>query len=513
MKYKTILSVLLLMIILSISCRNNHLKTNEKKLADEISVKEKEKEKQESERLAQENLDQDTLSNIRSGFQYKEDRSVDPAHPPVVIDFSIDIPVKEFKLSNIASKISYMVLQVPDDSVFFSRGSLLHFTNNNIIVNNNMGINRFSADGRFIETICKSWFNAPRMSYDFPRESFRGVWNSQVYTTGNTAYYKYSDSFEEKVSLLRFHLNNTQPLISIQPKEGQSDTYAKGEVIVTDKMKPGSISPGLASTNIFAVSDNVFAGMPSNRPDAFGRNSFKMVTFNNKGDTLCKFKQFDFLNTPVTSSLMRTFSNISWFYGKAASFKWAFNDTIFRLQPPNRLIPVFVFNFGNNKTSVDDWLHINRSLSGKILIENILESSQFLFIDYMYYSPDNPKLANRGKAIFNKKTMEFFRLAQNIEQQKKLNNPPPPPPRPGTFAPPPQQGIGTPGLENDLDGGLAFWPQYITPEGKLAITIQSETLVNYIRSSGFKGDKKNGLTELVRSLKGGGREIVIMITE
>lgn len=125
-------------ILLSLSCYRNQLKTNEKKLANEISSKEKEKEKKEAERIAQENQDQDTLANILSGFQYKEDRSIDSAHPPVVIDFSKNIPVKEIKLGDIVSKVSYLVLQVPDDSIYFLWGSRLNFTPNSIIVNNNL---------------------------------------------------------------------------------------------------------------------------------------------------------------------------------------------------------------------------------------------------------------------------------------------------------------------------------------------------------------------------------------
>jgi hypothetical protein len=491
------------------SCRNNRLKINEKALAKEINSEEKIK--KEAERIEIENSNQDTLINIPSGFQYKEDRTVDPAHPPIVIDFSKDIPIREFKLSDIASKVSYLILSVPDDSVFFTYGAQLHYTDNDIIVNNNLGINRFSANGSFVETVCKSWFNAPRTSNFFPRESFRGTWINHVSTADNSVFYKFTDAPEERVSLLRYSMNNNQSLIPIEAKEGQPDTYSKGEVISSGKMIQDKNSAGLASLNIFAVSDNVYAGMPPNLPDAFRKNSTQLITFNFKGDTLCKFEQFDLLTTPVTSSLMRSFSNQKWIYGGIATFKSAFNDTIYRIIPPHRLVPTYVFDLGISKTTVDDWLHINTSLSGKIVIEDILESTLFLFIDYRYYPPDNPKLPNWGKAIFVKNTRELFRIALSKEQQDQLNTPPPPP-RPGAPAPP-KQGTGTPGLVNDLDGGLLFWPRYITPQGKLVKTISPEILKNYIQSSEYKSKENKGFSDLVRSLKGGGREIVLMITE
>ncbi len=58
----------------------------------------------------------------------------------------------------------------------FTADPFSHFAGDNIIANNNMGINRFSADGRFLETICKSSFNGPRTTNDFTDGTFRGTY-------------------------------------------------------------------------------------------------------------------------------------------------------------------------------------------------------------------------------------------------------------------------------------------------------------------------------------------------
>jgi Domain of unknown function (DUF4933) len=505
MKSKILHSVLILMIVITGSCRNNRLKTSEKELAAEINTQEKKN--QEAERNAIENQVTDTLINIRPGFQYKEDRSVDPAHPPIVIDLSGLIPEREIKLSEISSRIKYIVLEVPDDSVFFYRGSTLHFAGDNIIANNNTGINSFSDDGRFLETISKSSFNGPRTTNDFSGGSFRGTYMNNVYSAGSTIYYKYTDTPDEKVSLIKFSLKDKPSLIPIPPEEGQPDTYTKGEVIEMGKLR----SPGLGNTNIFAVSDNMYAGMPPNRPDAFGKNSTMMVTFNTNGDTLCKFKQYDLLKNPVTSTLMRSFSNLSWFYEELATFKWLFNDTVYRLKGPNRLVPAFIFQLGVHKITVDDWLHVNTSLNGKILIQNILESQSYLFIDYRYYDPDNPKGPVYEKAIYIKESKKFFRIALSPEQRKVMNTVPPPP-RPGSLAPP-QINVVSPGLDNDLDGGRAFWPQYVTTEGRLATTASPEVLFGHIQNTNYKEVENSSFSDLVKSLKTGGKQIVIMIVE
>jgi hypothetical protein len=494
--------LLLIAILLSLSCHRNQLKTNEKKLADEISLREKER--QEAERLAQENLDQDTLSNIRSGFQYKEDRSVDPAHPPVVIDFSKDIPVKEFKLGDIASKVSYLVLQVPDDSIYFLWGSHLNFTPNSIIVNNNLGIYRFTRDGRFIETICRNTFDAPRkidpdkpFSAFFPKETFRGAWGNHVQTAGNTIFYKYSDYPAEKVSLMKFSTgNNNQSLqVAMSTESSFSETFARGDLISTGRETVRSGSAGLASINILPVSEKCYAGITSGLK-AFEKNSTLMVIFNPKGDTLCKFKQYEYLKTSITSTVIRSYSNSTWHFGSTTTIKLAFNDTVFRLVPPNRLIPVFVFNFGEKKVTAEDWLHINTQVEGKIRIGEILENQNFLFIQYNYGPSGIKQITER--ALFDKSKNELFRFSRNIEPKSKIKN------------------FWVNSLENNVDGGPDFWPVNITPEGNPAYTLRPEDLKKYIQNSEYStgnDQKKNAFKNFVQTLKGGGWEIVIMITE
>ena len=502
MKIFNILIILVITIFLNLSCRNNRLKTNEKELAKEISLKEKEK--QEAERLDQENQDKDTLANIRSGFQYKEDRSVDPAHPPVVIDFSKDIPVMEFKLGDLTSKVSYLVLQVPTDSLYFSEWPEININSNSIIVNNNMGINRFDRDGKFIETICKNTFSVPRniepgrpMYNSFSKETFMGAWRNHVQTAGNTVFYKYTNYPAETVSLLRFTSEaGTQNFQVPQISEtGTPITYARGEMIATGKEALSSGTPGLSSTSILAVSDNCYAGITSGLK-AFLKNSTLLVTFNLKGDTLCKFKQYEYLKTPITSTVMRSYSNSTWHFGSTTTIKPAFNDTVFRLIPPNRLIPVFVFNFGEKKVTAEDWLHVSNPVEGKIRIGEILENQNFLFIQYNYGPSGIKQITER--ALFDKSKNKLFRFSRNDKPKNKIYN------------------FWINSLENNLDGGPDFWPGYITPEGKPAFSMRPEDLKKYIQNSDYSSGsdpKKNAFKNFVQSLNGGGREIVIMITE
>jgi hypothetical protein len=510
MKTRSIHFIIIVFIFTSASCHHNRLKTSEKELAKEINTQEKEKGKAQSN--APEKRFVDTLSNLSQGFQYKEDRSVDPAHPPVVLDFSGEIPVRQIKLSAIASKIRYIVLQVPDDSLFFTWGSTLHFNGDYIVVNNNLGINLFSTDGKFIQTICKNQVTPDeRTAGNFSRETFRGAWVNHVYTAGNSVYYKYTDYPGEKVSLLRFSPENNLPsLVMANPSEVKPQSFAKGDVIAAGKLAADWEASGLESTNIFAISDDFYAGLPPNLPKAFGKNIPMLTIFNAKGDTLCKFRQFDNLETPVTSSLIRSFSNSSWSFGDVATFQGSFNDTIFRIYIPNRLRPAFVFNFGEHKITAEDWLHINRSLSGRIGITNVIETSRYLFIDVRYYTTDKLKEARNEKVIYDKEKKELFRLAGKNGEVSTSAAPPPPPS--SNIQP---QIAGSPSLllDNDLDGGLSFWPRYVTYNGKMVRLVRSEELINHINNADFKNQSSTGFVNFVKSLKTGGREVVLMIVE
>jgi len=510
MKIRSIHFIIILFIFTSASCHPNRLKTSEKELVKEMQIREKEK-KGEIQRNALEKRFADTLSNLSAGIVYKEDRSIDPALPPIVLDFSGDIPVRQIKLSAIASKIRYIVLQVPDDSLFFTWGSTLHFTGDNIVVNNNLGINLFSTDGKFIQTICKNYVTPDeRTAGNFSRETFRGAWVNHVYTAGNSVYYKYTDYPGEQVSLFRFSPDNNLPLmVPANSSEIKSQNFAKGDIITSGKLVTEKEATGLESTNIFAISDNCYAGLPPNNLRAFGKNIPMLTIFNANGDTLCKFRQYDNLETPVTSSLIRSFSNSSWSLGDVATFQGSFNDTIFRIYVPNRLKPAFVFNFGEHKITAEDWLHVNKSLSGKIGITDIIETSRYLFIDICYYTTDKLKDARNEKVIYDKEKKELYRLAGKNGEVSITATPPPPP---SSNIQPPITGSTGLLLENDLDGSLSFWPRYVTYDGKMVRMVRPEELISHIRNADFT-NQSSSLVSFVKSLKTGGREIVLMIVE
>ena len=503
----------LLIVGFCISCNSNRLKTDEKALTKQI-LTEEEQLAQEAELLAErEKQLADSIAKLPKGFQFKEDRSVDPDYLPVIIDFTKEIPVKKFNLSEIAKKIKYIRLSVPGDSLYFSphMGGSVLFTDKNIILNNNFGVPSFSPEGEFLETIAQSnvtnrTFNKQALFGYFDKESYKGVWGNHVSVAGDRIYYKATDYPNEKVSLFHYELKPEMQLQLREIKENNSDgSFFKGEQSATGKDGIYSGTQGLASTQILGISSNFYAGVNSHLNAS--ENGFMLATFNLNGDTLCKFTQFDKLEHPVTSTTIRSISSIiSWNFKGAFSFKKSFNDTIFRLVPPNRLIPAYVFSFGSQNITDEEWYQTNQELKNKVLITNILENDKYLFLEFRHYDA-NGKSENH-KAIYTKATHSLTQLPLSDIETKPSNASP-------GFAPPARSSKLTVDFQNDIDNGLPFWPEFTTPRGEMGILVFPERMKNYMETSTVNSSdgKSVALKEFAKTLKKDTNERIIMLVK
>jgi hypothetical protein len=486
-------------LFLLVACNSNPLRTDENKLKRGVLAEESKN--RVSENFKREN---DSLAVHPQGFRYKPVKA--GYMKPVVLDFTGSIPVRKQKLSQIASRVKYVVLEVPDDSTFFAWSARIQFAGDNIIVNNNLGIHRFSSEGKYLEMICRNKVDSPhdRMAF-ISKETFKGAWIDHVDVAGNTVLYKYTDYPGKKVSLLRYSLSNAPVLFSQTNNSENSppETFAKGDQVITGPIESSGEKPGLSSSRLHAVSDDFYSGTPGNGPDAFAKDAPLLTVFNNRGDTICIFPQHDHLASPVTMSVVRSFGNLSWFNNEVPTYKWAFNDTVFRLLPPNKLSPAYVFNFGKNRISVDDWLHVNASLKGKMTVTGIIEGAHYLFITWCTYPNDDVRGSIYNKAVYDKSSATLYNPGIPETERKA------PPPLGSS---PANTEYNPAGMENDIDGGISFWPSLITGNGKLALRTSPELLKSYIKSSFYKNSNA-GFSEFVKSLKSGKEQLVLMILE
>jgi hypothetical protein len=500
----------LVSIILLSSCGGNRLKTDEKALRKQILTEEEQLAKDEANRVEREKQLADSIAKLPKGFQFKEIRSVDTEHPPVIIDFTQEIPVKKFNLSEIAKEIKYIRLSVPGDSLYFSLGGSVTYTSKNIILNNNFGVHSFSPEGEYLETIAQS--NVTNRVLDkqnifgyFDMESYKGVWGNQVSVAGNRIFYNVSDYPNKKVSLLHYELKPEKQLQLTETTENKNDgSFFKGEQSATGKVDVNR-TPGLASTQILGISSNFYAGVNSHL-DA-SENGFMLATFNLKGDTLCKFSQFDKLEYQITSNLISRYNSIiNWEYKGVFSFLSNFNDTIFRLVPPNRLIPVYVFKFGPYKITDEEWYQTNGNLKNKFRITNILENDKYLFLKFSYHNEIGK--VERHKAIYTKATHSLIQLPMEEIATTPYNSSP-------GFSPAIPSYKQTIDFQNNIDNGLPFWPEFVTPQGELGMLVFPERLKTYLEKGENKPatEKAEKLKKFAEALKQDINERIIMLVK
>lgn len=509
-----IIILLTLFTVLLMGCARNRLKTDEKSLVKQILTEEEQRAYEAELRAEREKQLADSLAKLPKGYRFQEDRSIDPDYPPIIIDFTKEIPVKKFNLSEIAKEIKYIRLSVPDDSLYFSprMGGSVAFTDKNIILYNNFGVHSFTPEGEFLETIAQSnvtnrTFNRQALFGYFDKESYKGVWGNHVSVAGDRIYYKVTDYPNEKVSLLHYELKSEKQLQFPETTESTNDgAFFKGEQSATGKDGIYSGTPGLASTQILGISANFYAGVNSHLQAS--ENGFMMATFSLAGDTLCKFTQFDKLENPITSTLLRSINSIiNWEYKGVFTFMKSFNDTIFRLVPPNRLIPVYIFNFGLQKITDEEWYQTNKELKDKTLITNIIENDKFLFLEYRYF--DQSGKGNNFKAIYSK-------VAHTLTQLPLADKEIMPPGFIGGFAPPAHASYKpTINFQNDIDNGLSFWPELVTPRGEIGMLVRPQTMKDYLLNGKNNPitDKEPVLEEYAKTLTTDINERIIMLVK
>lgn len=504
---KTKLLILLILIVSSACKSRNKLNTDEQKLAAQIKIEEQEKQKESASSGIEASNAQDTFP---LGIRYEPERSVDPKNPPEIIDIAGNINnIREFKLSDIASSIRYIRLQTPADSAFLGKlknamqmrrnaaklKEELHFSivknKDFFVAYNHLGMLLYNSSGQLVKTICSNEFTgfslykggtSVRSGY-----TFIGA-NGFPRLVGNKLYYNYEDNVNKISKMMEVDCDNISiPLPS--SNENKNAITGVGNPIA---------STGERSYSVIPLSVNTFSkvGHPKRHEDMF-------TLYKNNGDTLCSFPGNQKIEN-YTKSVGRSadWGNTIYYKGNFY-FREAHSDTIFKVIPPNRLIPAFIINLGEYKVDkIQDGMDPGFDLSNKFLPKSISITDKFVFIHYTKgYGSSNARKAKSVKffhAIYNRKTKELTHVQHNPLEYE--------------FA-----------LVNDLDGGLPVWPgsysrKYFVPssiseEGEIIQSVKGEVLKNYIKTDDFKNsntpsDKKQKLVELAN--KAGDFETIII---
>lgn len=213
---------------------------------------------------------------------------------------------------------------------------------------------------------------------------------------------------------------------------------------------------------VFGIGAGTWTGI--NNEWNSGSSGSLLVTYNENGDTICQFSDFERIANFSHSNYRVPARLANYYYNGLLTIKQEYNDTVFRLVTPDRLLPAFIFSWGKYKLSYLDGLNPDFDLSDKFILNSLHESNNYLFIRYTQKS-DSP--VNRKN-----NSVKFYNALFDKKDGKLYHNP-------GyTFLPE--------GIVNDIDGGIPFWPDIITLQGELMKLVSGKIMKDYVNSSGFK---------------------------
>jgi Domain of unknown function (DUF4933) len=456
-----------LMLLFILSCHNNRLKTNEKELVSEIVLQENEK--LADEKAAFEKKISETDNKSSGGLRLKENRSIDPQRPPI----RIDIPgtkenERNFKLSDIASSVRYVKLQNPPDTILtydpaYSRTSLISsikVADGQIIFQGLFGITRFNMLGEYKETI---WKNERGIKMDgqgvrwYPASFFGVMPNNPVSVLNGNIFYTFTDGNTGTGQYMRYKPESTIDISIQSQKEVPGLGSARGDTLSISRMQPMDRFDW-----IYGISSDTWAGI--NSKWNAGKTGSLLVTYNSIGDTICQFTDFDRIVNFNQSTSRHPIDFTNYYYEGLLTIKQEYNDTVFRLIPPDRLLPTYIIDFGESKVDYMEGLDPNSDISEKFMLNSMFETSDFILIRYTqnYASPNNLK----------KNSVKFYNVLFDKKQMKLYHQ--------TGFSKEPE------GIINDIDGGMPFWPDYITPQGEMIKLVSGKMIKDYINSAKFR---------------------------
>jgi hypothetical protein len=360
-----------------------------------------------------------------------------------------------------------------------------------IIFQGLFGLTRFNMQGEYLETIWKNQtgikiFGSSWVSY--AGKDFYGIPPSfPVNISNGNIYFTFFDGPSGNGQVMKYKTGTNKML------SAQSQTEISGlGIIPGDTLFNTHRNLFEGYSGIYGLGNGTWAGI--NQKWNAGKTGSLLVTYSEKGDTLCQFTDYDRIKNFNYSNGGRNAVQLSsYFYNNLLTIKQEYNDTVFRVIPPNRLLPIYIIDFGKYKFNYIDGFNPNFDLSEKLMLNSLVETNDFLFIRYTQ-NIDGP--TNRKK-----NTVKFFYALFDKKVGKIYYNP-------GyTFLPE--------GIVNDIDGGMPFWPEFITQQGEMMKLVSGKILKDYISSPSFKksdisDEKRQKQISMVAGLRNTNMVIIIV---
>lgn len=461
----------LIAMILFSSCGRNRLKTDENALAKQILTEEEQLTHEAELRAEREKQVADSIAKLPKGFRFPESRKIDSQNPPVVIDIigNRKNPQK-IKLSQLFSRVEYTRLDQNQDSAEFLLGTRYIVAPNHIYVTSGRGsIFQFDRKGHFTRIICTgnlqfTSYNGGMMVTKEQSDLFEGA--QGAYWNGDKLCYQYENRPAQKSYLVTFDDEITQGTSGLQwPETVESKNQINGSGKILTELKK---DPSVYSTPTpYLLVNNTLAFAQRMKRAEQAANFINVVSVN--GDTLCEFQDNDPIRNFSKSAYRGVDDGDAYYMDGTLYLRQSFNDTIYQLIPPNRLVPKYILDFGDlGIQSALEGIDPGVSLKEKLILQDFLETNRYIFITYTkdYSCPNTAKQGTLkySRLVYDKKpknlTSIYIDEAPFIPAGKM------------TWPKAPDLNI-----ENDLDKMPFKWPESVTAGGQPFSTFSGKELL------------------------------------
>ena len=344
------------------------------------------------------------------GVRHKEERIINSSAPPVKLNLVEKMEEKEIKLSDYYSKVKYIKLKHPFaeqgksflgntlSNIRFEEGgnrlgaginSLVYITPENIIAGDPyFGYHCYDLEGNFIYTIA--------VMEQFPEYHKERNEIMATVRKSSTMFINKFSVFGDNCLIYTAKGDNLRlDLHSIKAQK----TYFSRPCDIGNSM--------LIDPEVFI---NYHYNVLATEIEPF------MNTYEIQGDTLCRFYNYNSLAKPINSSYNNPEKGTFYYYNDILTFRQSFNDTIFRIIPPNQLTAAYILDFGINKIA-DVHTALTGDKSGKLMPLDWFETEKFIIIIHTEGFDSQNNRRNKSVRFFysyyDKLNKKLYRIPNN----------------------------------------------------------------------------------------------------
>ena len=346
-----------------------------------------------------------TSDSIAAGVKYVSEKIIDKNNPPKVLDYSLSRQGSiGLDISQYASSVEYVRFRHPaaDSSGRFFRNFGIHYSYERGASSGNFssmvilmdegyiigdilsGLYHYDLSGNIIDTIVVN---------NFPYKFDKGYFNDTVIhvkyadihgfisggqNIGSEVIYNFRDT-SSKTTTYWYDLNHKMITMERHYKDGENVFYPN---VLND-----SITYDLSAA--FLRDDAVF-----------------LRVFDKIGDTLALFKDITHERLRPKGNTNSPESPVVYNFGGKLHIRASYNDTVYVMEAPNRLVAKYVINLGERR--VDPQTGMMGNKSEKLLPQRWMETDDFILFTYSQ-NIDVPNTRNNNQVqyyytIFDKKS-------------------------------------------------------------------------------------------------------------